>query len=345
MRLTPGRWRIRFVGALTEPEGCVIDVVSSHGRVWHAAVPCTPQIGEVEIALHAPSKTSSSGCIARPGGSCGWKASRCHASTSFLCIPMSSCRPAAASTSMTGWNCGCCWTRARWSTPGSSPRAPGNREQIDRIKNAILAVGLLPGKKVFLDVGSYFGLYSMQMNRLGLLDRILTFEADAFNFRQLDANLLVNDPASRIERNFAAVSDEDGEVSFFFFARAAGWKPRWRGHRQRPGGADCRGRHRGCRTGSCERGGRCSAHRPGRPAGHRLRLQGLLPVLQDRRGGARVRGAQRHAGAARVQPVLPADRVPSGRLRPEAAMEAKGYKYLGTIAVDHYFANYDPASL
>ena len=28
-------------------------------------------------------------------------------------------------------------------------------EQIDRIKNAILAVGLLPGKKVFLDVGSY----------------------------------------------------------------------------------------------------------------------------------------------------------------------------------------------
>ena len=54
MRLTAGRWRIRFVGALTEPQGCVIDIVSSHGRVWHAAVPCTPQIGEIELALHAP---------------------------------------------------------------------------------------------------------------------------------------------------------------------------------------------------------------------------------------------------------------------------------------------------
>lgn len=67
---------------------------------------------------------------------------------------------------------------------------------------------------VFLDVGSYFGIYSLLMSRTNLFNKIVAFEADVLNFRQLCANLLLNDPTCLIEARNVAVSDDAGAVMF-----------------------------------------------------------------------------------------------------------------------------------
>lgn len=67
---------------------------------------------------------------------------------------------------------------------------------------------------VFLDIGAYFGLYAMVMARTNLFGKIVAFEADPLNFRQLCANLLTNDPHCLIEPRFIAVSDEPGEITY-----------------------------------------------------------------------------------------------------------------------------------
>jgi len=72
---------------------------------------------------------------------------------------------------------------------------------------------------VFLDIGSYFGLYAMMMAKIGLFERVVAFEADALNFRQLCANLCLNDRACGIEPRNIAVSDVPGETIF-----ASSWK-------------------------------------------------------------------------------------------------------------------------
>lgn len=67
---------------------------------------------------------------------------------------------------------------------------------------------------VFLDIGAYFGIYSMVMARTSLFNKIVAFEADQLNFRQLCANLLPNDPSCFIEPRYIAVSDRPGEAMF-----------------------------------------------------------------------------------------------------------------------------------
>ena len=185
----------------------------------------------------------------------------------------------------------------------------------------------------------------MQMNRLGLLDRILTFEADAFNFRQLDANLLVNDPASRIERNFAAVSDEDGEVSFFSSLAQPD------GNRGGVGignaqvvqtavgdTADVERVHANVAAGAPRtvRAVRLDTVCDFKDhflffkidvEGHEFEvLNGMPELLASNRCYLQIECLR---GVSDLKP----------------AMEARGYQFLGTIAVDHYFSNYDPAAL
>lgn len=52
------------------------------------------------------------------------------------------------------------------------------------------------------------------MSRFCMFDRIVAFEADEFNYRQLIANLLLNDSDGFIEPNFMAISNEVGSASF-----------------------------------------------------------------------------------------------------------------------------------
>ncbi|MDR7154092.1 FkbM family methyltransferase [Sphingobium xenophagum] len=79
-----------------------------------------------------------------------------------------------------------------------------------------LAYTLSNGQRdlIFLDIGSYFGLYSLKMAQTNMFERIIAFEADQFNYRQLSANLLLNDPQSLIEPIFMAVSDSEGSAHF-----------------------------------------------------------------------------------------------------------------------------------
>lgn len=62
---------------------------------------------------------------------------------------------------------------------------------------------------VFLDIGSYWGLYSFLFLKTGIFDKIFAFEADAHNFAQLQSNLFLNRAARHIKAFNKAVSAKD----------------------------------------------------------------------------------------------------------------------------------------
>jgi FkbM family methyltransferase len=62
---------------------------------------------------------------------------------------------------------------------------------------------------VFLDIGSYWGLYSFMMLKTRIFDQILAFEADGHNFAQLQTNVFLNRAAREIKAANLAVTDRD----------------------------------------------------------------------------------------------------------------------------------------
>ncbi|MDM0049020.1 FkbM family methyltransferase [Variovorax sp. J22R115] len=64
---------------------------------------------------------------------------------------------------------------------------------------------------VFLDIGSYWGLYSLLAMRAGVR-RIHAFDADRHNFAQLQAQIFLNDAAGTINPHNLAVSAEAGNL-------------------------------------------------------------------------------------------------------------------------------------
>ncbi len=75
---------------------------------------------------------------------------------------------------------------------------------------AALACARRSGPKIFLDIGAYFGLYALVMDRARLFDRIVAYEPDRANFAQLQAELFLNGAACRIEVHNAAVAEVAG---------------------------------------------------------------------------------------------------------------------------------------
>lgn len=65
---------------------------------------------------------------------------------------------------------------------------------------------------LFLDIGSYWGYYSLRMHSTGIFHRIYAFDADAYNFSQLQANIFLNRLDHVIVGRHAAVSDHAGTV-------------------------------------------------------------------------------------------------------------------------------------
>lgn len=65
------------------------------------------------------------------------------------------------------------------------------------------------GDAVFLDVGAYWGLYSLQFAKAGLANEIIAFEADRHNFAQLQSNIFLNSEARRIKAYNKAVSENN----------------------------------------------------------------------------------------------------------------------------------------
>jgi len=66
-------------------------------------------------------------------------------------------------------------------------------------------------KKIFLDIGSYFGLYSLHAYKSNLFNEIYAFEADRYNYSQMQANLFINRIVN-INAVNKAVSDKDGVI-------------------------------------------------------------------------------------------------------------------------------------
>ncbi|GAA5233257.1 FkbM family methyltransferase [Verticiella sediminum] len=67
---------------------------------------------------------------------------------------------------------------------------------------------------VFLDLGAYWGLYSLLAMRAGV-QRIHAFDADPHNFAQLQAQIFLNLAATRITPHNLAISDAAGTLTFF----------------------------------------------------------------------------------------------------------------------------------
>lgn len=72
-------------------------------------------------------------------------------------------------------------------------------------------------RAVFLDVGSYWGLYSMYFERFGLCDEIHAFEPSPRNQVLLDLHLQMNGLEEAINVHRVAVSDQPGSLAFTEF--------------------------------------------------------------------------------------------------------------------------------
>lgn len=69
-------------------------------------------------------------------------------------------------------------------------------------------------KPMFLDIGSYWGLYSFLAMKSGVFAEQYAFEADRHNFAQLQANLFLNRATGRIKAVNKAVSDAEAVLKF-----------------------------------------------------------------------------------------------------------------------------------
>ena len=323
MRLAAGVWVIHFVGDLSDPRECFIEVVSSHGRVCHSTKPCDQELGFTEVEFSTPLEQVEFRLFCKAGSELRLSRvviSRSHSSNvaafpmadfgrSFEIYPRMGLRLLLDRTSFVDE---VLISTKVWEEP-----------QLNRLKDAILSVAMVTKKKIFFDVGAYFGLYSMILERLGLLDRILTFEADAFNFRQLGANLLLNDPACRIEPHFGAVTDHDGEGRF------PSSLDHPTGNRGGVGVADGTGNF-------AVKAIRLDTLYDFRDQllffkidveGHEIEvLNGMNTLLALNRCYLQIEGLE---GAVDLMKY----------------MGDRGFKYLGSIELDHYFSNYDPTSL
>jgi FkbM family methyltransferase len=72
------------------------------------------------------------------------------------------------------------------------------------------------GCDLFLDIGAHKGLYSLIVDKKRLAPRIVAFEPDLRNWRNLQANLLLNDAGERIEVIAKAAAERTGIVNFAY---------------------------------------------------------------------------------------------------------------------------------
>jgi FkbM family methyltransferase len=87
---------------------------------------------------------------------------------------------------------------------------PRQVEFLTRIMRRQLAIEPI----TFLDLGSYWGLYSLLAMRAGV-QTVHAFEADRHNYSQLQAQLFLNDAVGVVTTHFKAVSDKNGSVQFW----------------------------------------------------------------------------------------------------------------------------------
>ncbi len=69
-------------------------------------------------------------------------------------------------------------------------------------------------RRVFLDIGAHWGVYSLWAHAAKLFDRVVAVEADPSNLAQLHANLFLNDLTGAIDVVGAAASSAPGDLAF-----------------------------------------------------------------------------------------------------------------------------------
>ena len=84
------------------------------------------------------------------------------------------------------------------------------RQQIETLTRQLAERGC----DLFLDIGAHKGLYSFIVDHRRLADRVVAFEPDLRNWRNLQANLLLNDAGERVEVFAAAAAARSGTVTF-----------------------------------------------------------------------------------------------------------------------------------
>jgi len=70
-------------------------------------------------------------------------------------------------------------------------------------------------RRTFLDIGAYFGLYSLLAAKTGLFSEIFAFEADRYTFGQLHGNIFLNKFERSVFAKCAAISDHSYEGNFW----------------------------------------------------------------------------------------------------------------------------------
>lgn len=80
------------------------------------------------------------------------------------------------------------------------------------------------GSTVFLDVGAGLGTYTLAMARLPAIHTVHSFEPDPTNRAQLYGNLWLNGLEREVTVHGAAVSDGDGETSFYLARKPDHWE-------------------------------------------------------------------------------------------------------------------------
>lgn len=206
IQLQAGRWSVAVSGTIDQPEGCRVEAVSCVGRLVLGEAQWTNGTTQFDIHPRFAAEQFEIRVLARPG---------CHVRITNVSVSRSS-----AATSRRSFEeyhrLGLRLLLDHTSMVDGTIINTGSWEmdRVDHLRNSAFQLAAGAGDMVFLDIGAYFGLYSMVMAHTNLFERVIAFEADRLNYRQLTANLLLNDPGCFIETQATAVSDQAGETIF-----------------------------------------------------------------------------------------------------------------------------------
>jgi len=86
--------------------------------------------------------------------------------------------------------------------------------EIGQVRNLMQQIEQIQAR-IFIDIGANMGVYTVPIRKLSCVDRIIAFEPDGLNFKQLNANIFLNDGDEKIEVRNEAVGDRSATVDFF----------------------------------------------------------------------------------------------------------------------------------
>lgn len=180
------------------------------------------------------------------------------------------------------------------------------------------------GDAIFLDIGAYFGVYSLFAAESGMFSEIHAFEADRHNFEQLRGNVSLNGLEHQIKLHPVVLSDHAGRLYF----------------QESQNFPDNRG-HAGVTTRPCRRAVSLECA----PLDARVTFKDKIILIKlDVEGHEPqvLKGMQTLLRDNKI--ILQAEAFEQTQERLYATAKELGLTYLKTIQIDHYFTNFDLAA-